>query len=98
MQYIFTTILVIIFENKSDVILHQNNAALNDRSIYGELKQTKKITILSNTSVHFSNNTSLVGNNVYVYIQAPYNETCLCLLLEHIGPCLHSQSKLCTAS
>jgi len=66
------------FESKSDVTFHQNNATHFGGAIYGELKQTNHSKILSTTAnVDFSNNTALEGDNIYVYLQASCDETCL---------------------
>ncbi|XP_065896052.1 probable outer membrane protein pmp20 [Dysidea avara] len=68
----------ITFENKSDVIFYQNNATRFGGAIHGELKQTNRSKILSITNgVDFSNNTGLVGDDVYLHIQASCDETCL---------------------
>ncbi|XP_065914553.1 putative leucine-rich repeat-containing protein DDB_G0281931 [Dysidea avara] len=66
------------FESESDVIFNQNNATLYGGAFYGELKQTNQSNILSNTtSVEFSSNTALVGDDVYMHIQASCDEMCL---------------------
>ena len=69
---------IMMFESKSFVIFNQNTATLHGGAIFGELKQTNKSKILSNTtSVEFSSNTALVGDDVYVHIQASCDEMCL---------------------
>ncbi|XP_065914577.1 probable outer membrane protein pmp20 [Dysidea avara] len=69
---------IMMFESKSFVIFNQNTATLHGGAIFGELKQTNKSKILSNTtSVEFSSNTALVGDDVYMHIQASCDEMCL---------------------
>ncbi|XP_065914541.1 probable outer membrane protein pmp20 [Dysidea avara] len=69
---------IMMFESKSFVIFNQNTATLHGGAIFGELKQTNKSKILSNTTgVEFSSNTALVGDDVYVHIQASCDEMCL---------------------
>ena len=71
-------IFTMTFESESDVIFNQNNATLYGGAFYGELKQTNQSNILSNTtSVEFSSNTALVGDDVYMHIQASCDEMCL---------------------
>ena len=68
----------IIVESESDVIFHQNNAIRFGGAIYGELKQTNHSKVLMNTtSVEFSSNTSPMGDNAYMHLQASCDETCL---------------------
>ena len=66
------------FESDSNVTFHQNNAAVHGGAIYGELIQTNMGKISSNNrSVDFSANTALIGENVYIQIEASCDETCL---------------------
>ena len=70
---------IITFENESNVIFQPNgNATCYGGAIYGELKQTNQSKILSNsTSVSFSENTALVGDDMYVQLESSCDETCL---------------------
>ena len=69
---------IMMFESKSCVIFNQNTATLHGGAIYGEVKQTNKSKISSNTtSIEFSSNTALVGDDVFVHIQASCDEMCL---------------------
>jgi len=68
----------VLFENISDVVFHNNYASLFGGAIYGELKQTNQSKISSkSTGIQFNNNTALVGNDVYIHMQASCDKTCL---------------------
>jgi len=68
----------VTFENVYNIIFHHNNASLFGGAIYGELKQANQSKILStNTGIDFSNNTALVGDDVYIHIHVSCDETCL---------------------
>ena len=63
---------------QSEIMFHHNSASLFGGAIYGELKQTNQTKILSaTTSIEFSNNTALVGGDVYMHIQPSCDEVCL---------------------
>ena len=66
------------FENECDVEFYHNNASRFGGAIYGELKQTNQSKILSNsTSIDFSENTALIGDNFYVQLESSCDVTCL---------------------
>ena len=66
------------FDTKSSVMFHYNTAARYGGAIYSQLKQGNDSQILANTStINFSNNTALVGDDVYMQVQLSCDETCL---------------------
>jgi len=67
-----------IFNTKSNVMFHYNTAAGHGGAIYGQLKQVNDSQILANTStINVSNNTALVGDDVYIQMQVSCDEPCL---------------------
>jgi len=67
----------LMITDKCYIAFDHNSASFHGGAIYGELIESTQTKIMSNTvDIDFHNNTSIIGPNFYVHVDAACNETC----------------------